>query len=65
LFFPDDLQAYDEDIAVLNAQDFLAPREGIDRVTIQLGPLVENHYFGAFDFVIATSYPPLPSVPNR
>jgi protocatechuate 3,4-dioxygenase beta subunit len=60
LFFPDTLQAYGQDTAMLNAQDFLVPPEGIDRVTIALSPLVANHYRGAFNFVLATSYPPLP-----
>lgn len=60
LFFPDTLQAYGQDTASLNAQDFLVPAEGIDKVTIALGPLVANHYAGTFDFVIPTSYPTIP-----
>jgi protocatechuate 3,4-dioxygenase beta subunit len=60
LFFPDSLQAYGQDTASLNAQDFLVPPEGIDKVTIRLGPLVANQYAGTFDFVIATSYPSIP-----
>lgn len=59
LFFPDNLQAYGQDTGALNAQDFLVPPEGIATVTIQLGPLVANHYAGRFDFVVATAYPPL------
>jgi protocatechuate 3,4-dioxygenase beta subunit len=63
LFFPDTMQAYGEDVAALNAQDFLVPPEGIDKVTIQLGPLVGNRYAGVFDFGIATEYPALPTIP--
>jgi protocatechuate 3,4-dioxygenase beta subunit len=60
LFFPDNLQAYGQDTASLNAQDFLVPPEGIAKVTIGLGPLVANHYAGVFNFIIPTSYPTIP-----
>jgi len=60
LFFPDNLQAYSQDTASLNAQDFLVPPEGIDKVTIQLTPLVANRYSGVFNFVLPTSYPTIP-----